>query len=547
MKAPLLFVIAAAVVAGRLAAAPVESWISTVTVYTDRAVVTRTAVVNLGTGQTELVFPALPDALWEHSLQVTGRGTSQATILDVSARRTFMENASSERVQELEQQVRALRADDRKLADEIAVLDTQRQTITQYMSGAVTPGGKESERPRLEDVRTVLEFGQKQLLELASATQRIETQREELARKIEALENQLNQLRGGRGRAVKSVIVRVSAEQAGSLEVTLAYTVGGARWTPSYDARVNSGERLVALGYFGVVRQNTGEDWKDVSLTLSTARPALGGAAPELSPWELYHEQLLVQERMSAEARSQRSRTSREMAMPTMAAAMAAPPAEMREADVASASIESGTTSASFRIATTVTIPSDGSAQKVPITAASLAASPEYATTPKLQTTAFLTTNVTNSTEFPLLAGAMNVFLDGTFVATSQLATVMPTEKFDLALGADEGISVKHKRVQRFTENTGLTSSGRRITYEYLLTIQNNKKTNERIVVTDQIPVSRHEKIVVRQLTPTEREQKAGGEGKLKWTLELKPGEKRDLTVKFTVDHPADMDVIGLE
>jgi uncharacterized protein (TIGR02231 family) len=154
---------------------------------------------------------------------------------------------------------------------------------------------------------------------------------------------------------------------------------------------------------------------------------------------------------------------------------------------------------------------------------------------------------VSNDSEFPLLAGPMNVFLDGTFVATSGLATVMPGEKFDLALGADEGISVQHKRVQKFIEETGLISKSTRITYEYLIIIQNNKRTTERIVVTDQVPLSRNEKIVVRVQLPPDRELKPDDEGLLKWTLDLKPGEKRELTVKFTVEHANDVNVTGLE
>lgn len=534
-----------------LSAAPVESRISAVTVYTDRAVVTRTATANLTPGQTELVFERLPEALWEQSLQVSGRGTAQATILDVSARRTFVDFTPNERAAELEQQLRAAQAEQRQLADERAVLDTQRQATVQYLNGAVSPGGKDIDRPKLEDVRAALAFGRQQLAEFAAATQQLDTRAEDVQRKIAALEAQLNELRGGRGRAYKTVVVRVAATQAGSLDLTLAYTVGGAQWQPSYDARVASSERAVALGYFGVVRQNTGEDWPEVALTLSTARPALGGAAPELSPWQVDQRRedvvTLSPFEVSREGRSQRVKAAMAAPAPAAMEAKAYVSDEIRSADLAVAAIEAGATSASFKIATPTTIPSDGSARKVPITTARLEAAPEYATTPKLQTTAFLTTKVTNNTDFPLLAGAMNVFLDGTFVATSQLKTVMPAEKFDLALGADEGIAVKHRRVQRFTENTGLTNSGRRLTYEYLLTIQNNKPAAARIVVSDQIPLSRHEKIVVRQVAPTERELKPDNEGKLKWTLDLKPGEKRELTVKFTVEHPADLDVTGLE
>ena len=145
------------------------------------------------------------------------------------------------------------------------------------------------------------------------------------------------------------------------------------------------------------------------------------------------------------------------------------------------------------------------------------------------------------------IALLVRTFLDGTFVATSNLRTVMSGEKFDLALGADEGISVKHKRLNKFTEDTGLTGSGKRITYEYLITIQNNKRSTERVNVADQLPVSRNEKIVVKQIQPDSGELKPTPEGYLKWTLDLKPGEKRELTVKFTVDYPKDVDVTGLE
>lgn len=540
--------------AAALAAAPVDSTISAVTVYTDRAVVTRTATVDLGGGQAELVFANLPESLVDQSVQVSGRGTAQAVILDVAARRTFVDFTPNARVKEIEDQLRALRNDDRTLGDQVAVLNSQRDSINEFMKNAVA-ATKDAGRPKLEDVRATLEFGQKQLLEIAQANQKLDQQREELGNKIAALEQQLNELRGTGGKGFKTVVVRVSAAQAGNLELALSYTVGNARWTPSYDARVLSGERAVALGYFGVVTQTTGEDWKNVALTLSTARPSLGGAAPTLTAWNLdvwIDRPIPVSMPVAARAQSLEMRakanTAREVNMQAFTtnaapADMAPPP----EAELASATVESGATSASFKIATASTIPSDGSAQKVPIAAAKLAANPEYLTVPKRQQTAFLTTKVVNSTDFPLLAGPMNVFLDGTFVATSALRTVMAGEKFDLALGADEGISVKHKRVQKFTEDTGLTNSGKRVTYEYLLTIQNNKKSAERIIVVDQLPLSRNEKIVIKQLAPDAREVKPTDEGSLKWTLDLKPGEKREITVKFAIEYPNDVNVTGLE
>lgn len=547
--------------ASALTAAPIDSAISAVTVYTDRAVVTRTATVELTGGQTELTFANLPESLLDQSVQVSGRGTAQATILDVAARRTFVDFTPNARVKEIEDQLRALRNDDRTLADQVAVLGSQRDSITEFMKNAVA-ASKDAGRPKLDDVRATLEFGQKQLLEIAQSNQKLDQQREDLGNKIAALEQQLNELRGTGGKGFKTVVVRVSAAQVGSLDLALSYTVGNARWIPSYDARVLSGERAVALSYFGVVHQTTGEDWKNVALTLSTARPSLGGAAPTLTAWNLdvFNPIILEQARRQEMDRSARLKVAsapagfastiapREVNMQNLTSdAVGTLESRSSEAVDASATLEAGATSASFKIATASTIPSDGSAQKVPIASTKLAANPEYLTVPKRQATAFLTTKVVNSTDFPLLAGAMNVFLDGTFVATSNLRTVMAGEKFDLALGADEGISVKHKRVNKFTEDTGLTNSGKRITYEYLVTIQNNKKSAERVIVVDQLPLSRNEKIVIKQLAPDAREVKPTDEGTLKWTLDLKPGEKREITVKFAVEYPNDVNVTGLE
>ena len=169
---------------------------------------------------------------------------------------------------------------------------------------------------------------------------------------------------------------------------------------------------------------------------------------------------------------------------------------------------------------------------------------------------AFLSASAVNGSDFPLLAGAVNTFLDDTFVAVGRLKTVMPGERFDLALGADEAIAVKRRIVNRFTEDTGLTSRGRRITYEILVTLTNNRKTAEKILLREGVPVSRDEKIVVKLLTPAERDiGSAEGqkditrepEGRLAWRLELKPGEKREIPLKLSIEHPADLVVTGID
>lgn len=529
-----------------LVAADLASRITAVTVYTDRAVVTRSATAELAPGITELVFPELPSGLQDQSLQVSGSGTAAATILDVTSRQTYLAVTPDPRRHELENQIKALQQDDRTLADRQELLRGRSDLINRLLSSTVAPGtGEKSERPKLDDVKSVLDYGQTQLAEIAGALRELEIKRALLHDEIAALQNQLNDLRSPGRRSVKAVTVRVQAETAGTLDLALSYTVGGAGWTPGYNARVVSGERAVQLAYFGNVRQNTGEDWTEVALTLSTARPSLGGAAPELNPWHLD----IFEPRVMAMEMPVAAPAARDMAyakQETNARERAG--LELRQAAaMAQATVESGTTSATFKIAVPASIASDNSAQKVPITEVLLEADSTYATTPKLRETAFLNAKVINTSDYPLLAGAMNVFLDGSFVATSRLGTTMPGDKFDLALGADEGLDVKYERIKRYAEETGMFSKDNRISYEYRLTIENKKRMAVRVIVSDQVPVSRNEKIVVKVQAPPDKEAKPDTEGKVQWTLNLQPGEKRELTVKFTVDYPKDVEVTGLE
>jgi uncharacterized protein (TIGR02231 family) len=544
------FIVVLAVLCSQSRAEPLAtvSRITAVTVYADRAVITRQTSINVTTtGLLELTFDELPASLLDESLQVSGEGAAKSTLLDVTPRPVFVDFAANERVRAIEDELRDLNRKDRSLNDRISVLGQQREYVIKIQNATTTPTKDSAGAMGTSDTwLKLLAFSEEQLSKINTEQQGLDVQREDMQARRRALEQQLNELRGTGTRSFKTVAVRLTAATTGPLNLTLRYAVPGARWTPSYDARVLSEENTVQLGYFGLVRQNTGEDWPGINLTLSTARPSLGGAAPELKPWVVQQEQPMPLAAAPMELRMQKARAEQDRAR-SSAYTMAAPQAESVQATYDEAQIETQATSASFVIQTPATIPSDNSPQKVPVTTARLTAAKEYTSTPKQIPAAFLTAKVTNTSEFPLLAGSMNVFLDDTFIASSNLRGVMPGETFDLALGADEGISVKRKLNNRFTEDTGLVSKSKRITYDITLSVQNNKKTAGTLVLIDQIPVSRHEKIVVKVLAPSERESKPDADGILKWTLSLKPGEKRDVPLKFSVEYPADLPVSGLE
>ncbi len=543
-----------------VAGIPVESAISAVTVYLDRAVVTRTATVDLAAGEQQLVYPKLPATLIDDSLRVTGSGTARITILDVTPNPVWPDKAPNERVRALEEELRARQEDLRALSDRGTILDQQKELVGQIAGGAAAPpaAGKEGAagpRAGAAEWQQLLEFYRTSLEKIAGEKQANDRARTDLNAKIAALSAELEQLRGAGSARAKSVTVRVNAAEAGRLQLSLTYALADARWRPAYDARVSTADGKVALSYFGMVGQRTGEDWSAVELTLSTAHPAIHGAAPELRPWIVAQAQPLALAKSLAEggrayedrpaARSSGTLAGTRLRMDEEGAALETFSVADQTAQVSAAGAVGS--SVTFRIPGSSDIPSGDDPHKIGIAVVPLAAELSFQSTPKVLPAAFVRADVTNGSDYPLLAGPMAVFLDDTFVANGRVKAVMPGEKFNLTLGVDDGIRVERKLINRLTEDLGLISKEIRVNYEFLITVTNNKRVPAVILVKDQVPVSRHEKIEVLQVEPTADAVKPDAQGILGWKLDLKPGEKREIRLKFSVTYPTDLAVTGLE
>ncbi len=517
---------------------PADSSITGVTVYVDRAIVTREAAVDLPAGAQEVVFAGLPDSLDPDLLQVSGTGEAEAAILDVRAEAVQLELAANPRLAALLEQARTLAAELRRVTDRATVVQQKRDYLERIKTATVTPPTAEGAGlPRLAEWQAFVGFYAEGLGAALAEAQELDREREGVQAKLAAVQREIKELQAPGQRTVKNVVVRLDVAAAGAMRLRLAYTVRGASWTPTYDVRVTSATRAIALGYAAMVRQSTGEDWRQARLVLSTARPALGGSAPELRTWFLREARPAPMAAMADSIVLAPFEASPDAPRPRMERSLAA----------AQATPEVGLTSATFTIAHPADIPSDNAPHKVAIATHPLEGELSRLAAPKLAELVFLRAAATNTSEFPLMAGPVNLYLDGTYVARSQLATVMPGAKFDLDLGIDDGFSVERKLVNRLTENTGLVTRRQRITYDVLITVKNNRTTAERIVVKDQVPVSQNEKITVTLLAPPAREVRRDEDGTLAWTLELAPGESRELGLKIAVEFPSDMAVDGLE
>ncbi|MGS8176870.1 mucoidy inhibitor MuiA family protein [Pseudomonas aeruginosa] len=510
---PLLF--AGLFASAPLLAAPqaVDSRISAVTVYADRAVVTRTARLQLPKGQHEIALEQLPFQLDDTSLRASLGASAAATLLDVSSAAQRVERPDDNRVQQLDQQLREIDRQLREIHDRGSVLEAQKKFLADIQSGSTQPG-KDRPMPGIDELKSLLQLTEGNLERLLAEQRQLDDRAAELEQRKQQLQEQRGTLNGD-GKRFKRAVLRVALEQPAQVEVKLDYTLRDASWQPTYDARLRDGAKTIELTYQGLVRQSSGEDWTDVDLTLSTARPALGGNVPRLNPWIV-------------DIDAPNAYYASEMAMQDVPAPMP------QAAPIARTSVPA-------------TLNSDGSAQKVTIARLEMPAKLRYLAAPALRETAYLEAETRNDSDYPLLPGTLNTFLGNSFVASGHLRGVMPGESFELALGADEGIGIERKLVKRYTDSSGLIGNRTRVNYEFRIDVRNNHKNAERVQFEDQLPVSRNEQIQVTLLEPKAQEVKREDDGKLKWDWTLQPGEKRSATLKFSVEYPKDLAVSGLD
>ncbi|MGD0651214.1 MAG: mucoidy inhibitor MuiA family protein [Verrucomicrobiia bacterium] len=532
---------------------PAESRITDVTVYSDRAQVTRTADVPLAAGETRIVLGNLPAALADDSVRATGRAATAVSIEDVEVRRIVRPQIDDQAAAEFERQLQKLRDDNAALDARQRVLDQQRSLLSQIQIKAAGEISRDIQINKfdiaqLKDLPGTLGAA---LSRLEDESQRIVVERRELQPKIQAAEAEFNKHQAAARRVSKSVVVTVNAKEATKLQLQVSYVLGGALWLPSYDARAAVDSGKVEFTYNGIVRQQTGEDWRGVNLTLSTARPAIGAQMPELTKWTVDFLQVFVQAAAPALEGGMgrpfaRKKAAEEQGEPNSLSAAAALPAQA-PAMPQQAEIEQGVTSATFHVPRAADVPSDGEPHRQTIAVESLPAIFEYETTPKLNALAYLKGTATNSTDAPFLAGTVNVFVRSDFIGTGRIDTVAPTEAVKLYLGTDDAIRVKREELKDRRGKSGLFNRRRKQVYAYKITIENFKDKPQQVRVFEQLPVSANDDIkVTLSDNSTKPSQHDAAIGKLTWEMILKPHEKREIVYEFTVDWPQDKQVAGL-
>src|SRR5713101_5553779 len=365
-----------------------EAPIKEVTVYSDRALVTRRGGIQLEAGEHELRVNNLPQFLRD-SLRAAGRGPKGIHILNVDITTAFKSRPPEAEVVTLQDELERLTQNQQLLEARQSALNDRRQWLRALgeQSRDFAKGLAQGQM-KPQDCADFFSFAANQALQDAEAAQSIEVEFEHAQQEVAAKKRELAQKQGNILADRLAAVVTVALAEAGEFELELSYLVLGAAWHPQYDVRVQmSGEQSegdVELTYVGVVQQSTGERWENVGLSLSTARPSLAAVLPELDPLYLNVYTPPIPRPMNVPAVPMRAARARiastaagnqqPMAMADMMVSGEAAFDEEQEeqlafmpADVATAAVEQTGTALIFRVGRSVDIPSDGSPHKTTI------------------------------------------------------------------------------------------------------------------------------------------------------------------------------------
>lgn len=516
---------------------PLDSRIMAVKVFRGQAQVTRTGRTRIDAGKTDIVFRGLTAQLDGGSIQVSGRGNF--IILGISHRQNFLEE-------------RALPRTVRMLEDSVAALEQQlwleqNQKAILINEELLIQNNQKSEAKEslsVTDLKAMADFYRMRLQETALLRVKQDNRIKALNIRLGRLRGQIQEQKDLYTRHTSEIVVHVSADAACTADLDAQYITGNAGWTPLYDLRARDTKSPVELSYKANVYQRTGEDWKDVQLTLSTSNPTLGGLKPELSPWYLS-----IYKPMPVEAYGSYE-------MKDAKAEAAVPVAESVAGKVSGVEIDDSETVANyvhtvqtalhaeFVIGLPYSVVSSTKPTLVDIRQHSLPADYLYSVAPKLDADAFLMARITGWEGYDLLPGEASVFFEGTFVGRTAIDPNVVNDTLSLSLGRDKRIVVKREQNKDVT-SVAMIGSRRRNTYGYTISVRNAKADAIRIVVEDQVPVSQDTQIEV-SLSNVGGAHREEATGKLTWELLMKPGEAKKIVYGYEVKFPKGKVVEGV-
>ncbi|MEO1502686.1 MAG: mucoidy inhibitor MuiA family protein [Pseudomonadota bacterium] len=536
-----------------------SSDVARATVYPGAAAVTREARFVAPAGSHEIVLEDLPLRIEPDSLRVEGAGTASFAITGISYRRKtrLPEPLPVAEREALEAEIRALEWEHRSqkdlataASDRIRYMEAFRKATLQTGPSSPFADGAPATPRFLDNIENWPEAWGMITREAVGA-------QDDLAaaeRRIEELDEQLGELldrladtdRHGPPRSVLTVSIETTGPVTGGLEIT--YLTRQANWSPLYDLRLDqeADQKRLTVIRRAEVRQSTGEDWSDIKLSLSTARPSgrLAAQKPPLAEAAIAPDReeydgaggLVLSDAVRSKAQSA-GEYARNI-LPAQEALTEAPAAPEPAVQPSALTRYEGATIV-FEIETALSLPGDGEVRQALIGETAIDTNTMIRATPVVDESAYLYAVYQNDAA-PLLPGRASLYRDGAYLGQHTLDYVAPGEKSALPFGPMESVVVKRSVKQKLSGEEGVFTTSNKERSRFVLTARNLGADVQTVTLFDALPYTETDEIDIDLVTsaqPTERDVD-GRRGALAWTFSLKPGAERVIEFGYDIAWP---------
>ena len=499
--------------------------IKKVVVMEDRAQVERAGSVPVN-GVTRVEIAGLSLVAVDRSLKVEVKG---ATLLEAKLERRWKEvpfGGLPSDASETLKHVEALRLRSLEQADVVQRLDARAEVLTgaranllrsiSELTGYGTPN-VQAWREQLADLshrQLTLDEERRAVREALSVTQ-------------QRLREAQQALNSERPRTRHECVLVLRLDGSGEAQVRASYLVPAAVWRPAYRATLTGAQ--VAVEAEAVVWQHTGEDWTDVELAFSTARPTLGTTPPSLEEDVLYlrPKQQLEKRVVDVAIREEVIQSAGEGGGTT----------EMP-------GLDDGGETRLLRASSRTTVRNDGQPQRVSLFSFTSQALVERVCPAELSSLVFVIARFPNTAGEVLLAGPVDLIRDAGLVGRGQLKYAAPGETVKLSFGNEDGVQIVRETDEK-TEEARLT--GRRTTTRKVkLFVSNMRTSSTKLIIEERVPVSEVKEVEIQVLTkdcaPAPSTVTRDGIAR----IELELGAQSTKTAKFSWELSAAAKVAGV-
>jgi uncharacterized protein (TIGR02231 family) len=536
-------------------ASALSSKVTAVTVYSDRAQITRRATTDVTTESKVFAFNGLPGWVDDSSVRVSA---SAGRIVDVRVDRSFLAKSEDPAHRKAEAHHKKLTRRMAALNDELAVLDAQTKQIESIKAFSAE---KIREDTYIGDISVksygdVLDFIGDSLRSAAKARREVQRQLDELVPQVAASERTLADMASLEQLEQTSVLVTLQGSRAASSTVELTYMMPGATWEPAHELRASTSDReAVEVLSFAVVTQTSGEDWTDAELSFSTQSATEAMRIPELDALVLgdtHTTTRILESKESSFIRAQRAFEGQNQLWNKVHNARSTTATEKFE-QVYQSNLEylqvvqsktvqlfdslgdRGTT-AHFKALAAPSVRGDGHPVRMRIGGTKLKSEHKLIAVPEQSLNAARSLEMLNSSGQSLLPGSVALYQDGAFLGVTELDFIADGEAFSVFLSVADHIKLS----RRLDRKQSTLSRGKRnkMQVRFLVSVENLSSEATTFTLADRIPVSENKDITVDRVKITDG-IKPDRQGLLHWDVKLAPKERREFQVSYQVEYPA--------